>query len=40
MTTLTPVLSQHWNDTDSFSRAGYERRDGYKGLRAALQRQL
>ena len=39
MTTLTPVLSQHWHDTDSFSRAGYERRDGYKGLRAALQRQ-
>ncbi|HJU98071.1 MAG TPA: NADH-quinone oxidoreductase subunit NuoF [Jiangellaceae bacterium] len=39
MTTLTPVLSQHWNDSDSFSRAGYEQRDGYKGLRAALQRQ-
>ncbi|HEU0213844.1 MAG TPA: NADH-quinone oxidoreductase subunit NuoF [Jiangellaceae bacterium] len=39
MTTLTPVLSQHWNDSDSFSRAGYEQHDGYKGLRAALQRQ-
>ncbi|HEX6577128.1 MAG TPA: NADH-quinone oxidoreductase subunit NuoF [Jiangellaceae bacterium] len=39
MTTLTPVLSQHWNDSDSFSRAGYEQRDGYRGLRAALQRQ-
>ncbi|MGH8822853.1 MAG: NADH-quinone oxidoreductase subunit NuoF [Jiangellaceae bacterium] len=39
MTTLTPVLSQHWHETDSFSRAGYERSDGYKGLRVALQRQ-
>ncbi len=37
--TLTPVLSQRWRDTDSFTRQGYERHDGYKGLRAALQRQ-
>jgi NADH-quinone oxidoreductase subunit F len=39
VTTLTPVLSARWNDTDSFSRKGYERHDGYKGLRAALQRE-
>jgi NADH-quinone oxidoreductase subunit F len=39
VTRLTPVLSQHWHDTDSFSRAGYERHDGYKSLRAALQQQ-
>ena len=37
MTTLTPVLSARWHDTDAFSRAGYERHDGYRGLRAALQ---
>jgi NADH-quinone oxidoreductase subunit F len=39
MSTLTPVLSQHWHEDDSFSRAGYERHDGYQGLRVALQRQ-
>ena len=38
MTTLTPVMSARWHDTDAFSRAGYERHDGYQGLRAALQR--
>ncbi len=38
MSTLTPVLSQHWHNSDSFSLTGYERHDGYKGLRAALQR--
>jgi NADH-quinone oxidoreductase subunit F len=39
MITLTPVLSQYWDDSDSFTRAGYERHDGYKALRIALQRQ-
>ncbi len=39
MSTLTPVLSQHWHNSDSFSLTGYERHDGYKGLRAALQRE-
>ncbi len=38
MTTLTPVMSARWHDTDAFSRAGYERHDGYQGLRAAVQR--
>jgi NADH-quinone oxidoreductase subunit F len=33
------VLSQYWHESDSFTRAGYERHDGYKGLRIALQRQ-
>jgi NADH-quinone oxidoreductase subunit F len=39
MSTLTPLLSQYWDESDSFTRAGYERHDGYKGLRIALQRQ-
>jgi NADH-quinone oxidoreductase subunit F len=39
MITLTPVLSQYWDESDSFTRAGYERHDGYKALRIALQRQ-
>jgi NADH-quinone oxidoreductase subunit F len=39
MSTLTPLLSQYWHEPDSFTMAGYERNDGYKGLRAALQRQ-
>ncbi|MET0522820.1 MAG: NADH-quinone oxidoreductase subunit NuoF [Leifsonia flava] len=39
MSTLTPLLSQYWHEPDSFTLAGYERNDGYKGLRAALQRQ-
>jgi len=38
VTTLTPVMSARWHDTDAFSRAGYERHDGYQGLRAAVQR--
>ena len=36
MTTLTPVLSAHWDDSDAFALGGYERRGGYEGLRAAL----
>jgi NADH-quinone oxidoreductase subunit F len=39
MSSLTPLLSQYWDETDAFTRAGYERHDGYKGLRIALQRQ-
>jgi NADH-quinone oxidoreductase subunit F len=39
MSTLMPLLSQYWHEPDSFTLAGYERNDGYKGLRAALQRQ-
>ena len=39
MSTLTPLLSRYWHEPDSFTLAGYERNDGYKGLRAALQRQ-
>jgi NADH-quinone oxidoreductase subunit F len=39
MSTLTPVLSQHWHESDSFAQAGYERHDGYRALRIALQRQ-
>ena len=38
MTTLTPVLSERWHEEDCFTRAGYERAGGYKGLRVALQR--
>jgi len=37
MTTLTPVISAHWDDADSFTRTGYERTGGYTGLRRALQ---
>ena len=36
MTTLTPVLSAHWDDADSYTRAGYERHGGYRALRTAL----
>jgi NADH-quinone oxidoreductase subunit F len=37
MDPLTPVLSAHWDESDSFSIAAYERHDGYQGLRAALK---
>jgi NADH-quinone oxidoreductase subunit F len=33
---LTPVLSAHWDEPDSFTLAGYERHDGYVALRSAL----
>jgi NADH-quinone oxidoreductase subunit F len=39
VSTLTPVLSQYWHESDSFTQAGYERHDGYQALRIALQRQ-
>ncbi|MBL8932539.1 MAG: NADH-quinone oxidoreductase subunit NuoF [Kineosporiaceae bacterium] len=35
-TTLTPVLSAHWDEKDSWTLAAYERHGGYRGLRAAL----
>ncbi|OHU53620.1 NADH-quinone oxidoreductase subunit NuoF [Mycobacteroides chelonae] len=33
---LTPVLSEHWDEADSWTLDGYLRHDGYQGLRAAL----
>jgi NADH-quinone oxidoreductase subunit F len=38
VTTLTPVLSEFWDEDDSFTLDGYERRGGYRALRIALQR--
>jgi len=35
---LTPVLSAHWDEPDSFTLAGYERHDGYQALRSAITR--
>jgi len=37
VTTLTPVLSAHWDDADSYTRGGYERHGGYDALRTALR---
>jgi NADH-quinone oxidoreductase subunit F len=37
--TLTPVLTAHWDEPDSFTLAGYERVGGYQGLRKALAMQ-
>ncbi len=34
--TLTPVLSAHWDEDDSWTLAGYERHGGYQSLRTAL----
>jgi NADH-quinone oxidoreductase subunit F len=36
MTTLTPVLSAHWNEPDSFTIEAYERHAGYQAARTAL----
>ena len=33
---LTPVLTAHWDDPDSFTIDGYRRHGGYDALRAAL----
>jgi NADH-quinone oxidoreductase subunit F len=33
---LTPVLSAHWDDADSWTIAGYERHGGYAAARKAL----
>jgi len=34
--TLTPVLSAHWDEPDSWTLAAYERNGGYRALRTAL----
>jgi hypothetical protein len=39
MTNLTPVLSAHWNDADSFTIAGYKRAGGYAAVTKALAMQ-
>ena len=33
---LTPVLSAHWDDADSWTIEGYRRSGGYEGLRLSL----
>jgi NADH-quinone oxidoreductase subunit F len=33
---LTPVLSAHWDESDSWRLAAHERNGGYRGLRTAL----
>ena len=37
MTRLTPVLSAHWDETDSFTMAGYQRHGGYEAAAKALK---
>ena len=36
MTTITPVLTAHWDEADSFTYAGYTRHKGYQASRKAL----
>ncbi len=36
MTTLTPVLSEHWDEKDSFTIKGYKRHGGYAAAAKAL----
>ena len=36
MSKLTPVLSENWDQRDSFTIAGYKRNGGYKALEKAL----
>lgn len=36
MTKLTPVLSAHWDEADSFTIGGYSRHGGYDSLKKAL----
>jgi NADH-quinone oxidoreductase subunit F len=33
---LTPVITEHWDDPELFTLAGYERHGGYRALRSAL----
>ena len=35
-TTLTPVLTAHWDEADSFTLGGYERAGGYQAMRTAF----
>ena len=37
MSRLTPVLSAHWDEADSFTIAGYKRHGGYDALAKALK---
>jgi NADH-quinone oxidoreductase subunit F len=39
MTKLTPVLSAHWDEADSFTIAGYKRNGGYAAVTKALAMQ-
>ena len=34
---LTPVLSAHWDEADSFTLAGYQRNGGYKAVKKAFE---
>ncbi|MSW39091.1 MAG: NADH-quinone oxidoreductase subunit F, partial [Actinobacteria bacterium] len=34
--TLTPVLSAHWDEPDSYTIAGYQRHNGYTAVKKAL----
>lgn len=36
MSKLTPVLSAHWDEPDSFTLAGYQRHGGYNSMKKAL----
>jgi NADH-quinone oxidoreductase subunit F len=36
MTSLTPVLTAHWDEPDAFTLAAYQRSGGYQALRKAL----
>ena len=36
MSKLTPVLSAHWDEKDSFTIAGYQRHGGYNSVKKAL----
>ena len=36
MSKLTPVLSAHWDEPDSFTLAGYQRHGGYNAMKKAL----
>lgn len=37
MSTLTPVLSAHWDEPDSFTMAGYKRHGGYEAIATAFK---
>ena len=36
MSKLTPVLSAHWDEKDSYTIAGYQRHGGYNAMKKAL----
>ncbi len=37
MSKLTPVLSAHWDEQDSYTLAGYQRHGGYNAMKKALE---